>query len=121
MIKLKDLLGEHFRVGKGWQIHEGTSYITTIFENGKEMAFELTFRDKKGPERDKWRKQAAGKWATVAREIYNNPELNEIGNPQMKSWEQCFQEALADERLKPFIREMDRTRVFDPVNFTPRV
>jgi hypothetical protein len=112
MIKLKELLGEHFRVGKGWQVHEGTSHITTIFENGKTMAFELTFRDKKGPERDKWRKSAASKWATVAREIYNNPELNEIGNPKMKSWEECFHEALSDERLKPFIRETDRSPIF---------
>lgn len=121
MIKLKNLINEFFRTGKGWIVHEGTSHISTIFENGRQIAFELTFRNKIGEEKDKWRKQAAGKWATVAREIYNNPELNEIGNPKMKSWEECFQEALMDERMKPFIRETDRTPVFDPVNFTPRV
>lgn len=121
MIKLKDLLDEGFRKGDGWTVYEGTGYITTIFENGKEMSFELTFRDKLGESKDKWRTQAASKWATVAREIYNNPELNEIGNPKMKSWEQCFQEALGDERLKPFIKEIDKTPIFDPVNFTPRV
>lgn len=113
MIKLKDLLNESFKQGTGWMIHEGTSHITTIFEDGKQMSFELTFRNKKGDDKDKWRKQASGKWATIAREIYNNPDLNEIGNLMQKSWEQCFQEALGDDRLKPFIREVDKTPVFN--------
>jgi hypothetical protein len=84
------------------------------------MAFELTFRNKVGEEKDKWRKQAASKWAAVARELYE-PELNEIGNPIIKSWEECFIEALSDERLKPYIKLTDRTAVFDCVNFTPRI
>lgn len=120
-LKTQQVFSESFKQGKGWQVYEGTSHISTIFENGRQIAFELTFRNKKGDEKDKWRKQAAGKWATIAREIFNNPELNEIGNPKLKSWEECFQEALMDERMKPFIRESDRTPVFDPVNFTPRV
>jgi hypothetical protein len=118
MIKLKDLIRESFRTGDGWHVYEGTNYIQTIFENGKQLSFEITFRNKLREDKEKWRKQAASKWATIAREIYNNPELNEIGNPQMKSWEECFSEALNDERMKPFIKETDRTPVFDSVNFT---
>jgi len=121
MIKLKDLIQESFRKGDGWMVHEGTNKITTIFENGRQMSFEITFRNKIGEDKEKWRTQAASKWASIAREIYNNPELNEIGNPKMKSWEECFTEAMSDERLKPYIREMDRTPVFDPVNFTKSV
>jgi hypothetical protein len=113
MIKLKELLDESFHEGQGWMVYEGSGHITCILECGKEIAFELTFRDKKGEEKNKWRKSAASKWATVAREIYNNPDLNEIGNPRLKSWEQCFQEALTDERIKPFIKETDRMPVFN--------
>ena len=120
MIKLKDLLSESFRNGDGWFVHEGTQHISAVFENGKQIAFELTFRNKVGEQKHKWREQAASKWSSVAREIHNRPELNEIGNKLQKSWEECFQEALGDDRLKPYIREMDRTPVFDPVNFTPR-
>lgn len=118
---LPERINESFRDGKGWTVHEGTSHISTIFENGKQLAFELTFRNKIGEEKNKWRSQAASKWSAKAREIYNNPELNEIGNPVQKSWEQCFKEALSDESLKPYIKETDRTGVFDPVNFTKSV
>jgi hypothetical protein len=122
MIKLKDLLlNENFRNGDGWFVHEGTGHITTVFENGKRLSLELTFRNKVRDEKQLWREQAARKWVTTAREIHNNPELNEIGNTIQKSWEECFKEALGDDRLKPYIKEMDRTPVFDPVNFTPKV
>lgn len=122
MIKLKDLLTEDaFRTGKGWIIHEGTQTISTIFENGKQISFELTFRDKLGEEKNKWRTQAASRWSALARKIHNSPEINEIGNPVNKSWEECFTEALNDERMKPYIKETDRTPCFDPVNFTPRI
>lgn len=117
----KETVNETFKTGNGWSVYEGTNYITTIFENGKEISFELTFRNKIREDKDKWRTQAASKWSGIAKEIYNNPELNEIGNPKQKSWEECFSEALIDERMKPFIKETDRTPVFDPVNFTPRV
>jgi hypothetical protein len=112
MIKLKNLLQESFKEGNGWFVHEGTGHITTTFENGKQLKFELTFRNKIGEDKNKWRTQAMSKWSSIAREIYNNPEINEIGNPLQKSWEQCFEEALKDERMKPFIREMDRSSVF---------
>ncbi len=112
MIKLKKLIGESFKQGDGWMIHEGTNKITVIFENGKKMSFDLTFRNKKGEDKNKWRNKAVSKWSSIAKEIYNNPELNEIGNPQQKTWEQCFQEALSDDSIKPFIKETDRTPVY---------
>jgi hypothetical protein len=112
MIKLTNLINESFREGKGWFVHEGTSHIKVIFENGRQMKFDLTFRNKIGEEKEKWRSQAAGKWSAIAKEIYNNPELNEIGNPIQKTWEQCFQEALSDDGMKPFIKESDRSPVF---------
>lgn len=121
MIKLKNLINESFRKGDGWTVYEGTNKISVIFEDGKQMSFDLTFRNKLREDKDKWRTSAASKWTSLAREIYNNPDLNEIGNPKLKSWEQCFQEALNDEKMKPFIKEVDRTPVFDPVNFTPRL
>lgn len=112
-------VNESFRQGDGWFVHEGSQSISAIFEDGKQLSFELTFRNKKGGDKDKWRTQAASKWTSKAREIRNNPELNEIGNPKVKSWEECFQEALKDEIMKPFVKET--TSVYDPVNFTPRI
>jgi hypothetical protein len=112
-------VNESFRQGNGWFVHEGSQSVSAIFENGKQLSFELTFRNKKGGDKDKWRTQAASKWTSLAREIYNNPELNEIGNPKQKTWEQCFIEALNDETMKPFVKEM--TAIYDPVNFTPMV
>lgn len=114
----RETVNESFNQGDGWFVHEGSQSISTIFENGRQISFELTFKNKRGEEKNKWRSQAASKWKTVAREIHNNPDLNEIGNPQQKSWEHCFQEALNDERVKPFIKEM--ASIYDPVNFTPR-
>lgn len=121
MIKLKDLLNlnECIKQGDGWFVHEGSQSVSAIFENGKQLSFELTFKNKTRDDKDKWRHSAASKWTSLAREIYNNPELNEIGNPQQKTWEECFIEALNDVAMKPFIKQMEP--VFDPVNFTPRV
>ncbi len=113
MIKLSNLLNESFRIGNGWFVHEGSQSISTIFDDGRQMSFELTFRDKKRDDKNKWRSQAAGKWLSIAREIYNNPELTEIGNPIQKTWFECFTEALKDERMKPFVKPSDRSSVFN--------
>lgn len=112
MIKLKQLLPEYFREGKGWVVHEGTSHISTIFENGNQIAFELTFRNKKGEDKNKWRQQAASKWVAVATKIHKNPELNEIGNPILKNWDECFITALKSEEMIPYIKPTDRSPVF---------
>lgn len=112
MIRLKYLIPESFRKGKGWMVHEGTSTISTIFENGQKISFELIFRNKKGEEKNKWRSQASGKWIAIAKEIYNNPELNEVGDPKQKSWEECFHEALSDEKMKLYIKPENYNPVF---------
>jgi len=112
MIKLKNLLNETFHKGDGWFVHEGSQTISTTFENGKQLSFELTFRNKKGEAKNKWRQQAASKWKAIANEIYRNPDLNEIGNPILKSWCDCFLSALEREEMKPFIKPTDRSPVF---------
>lgn len=119
MSREKTQLEETFKQGKGWFVHEGTQSISVIFENGKQMSFELSFANKTGIEKDKWRTKAASQLVSLAREIYNNPEINEIGNVKQKTWNQCFEEALNDVSMKPFIKKMEP--VFDPINFTPRI
>jgi hypothetical protein len=115
----RENVNECFKQGTGWFVHEGSQSISTIFESGKQLSFELSFGNKRGADKDKVRHQAASKWTSLAREIYNNPELNEVGNPKQKTWEECFIEALNDDVMKPFIREM--APIYDPVNFTPRI
>jgi len=62
------------------------------------------------------------KWVSSAKRIRNNPDLNEIGNPVEKSWQQCFREALNDPKVKPFIEESNEMDIcVDPVNFTKHV
>lgn len=113
MIKLKKIIKESFfKQGRTWFMHEGLKDISVIFENGKKLTFELTFRDKMGENKNKWKNQAVNMWSKIAREIYKNPELNEYGNTKDKSWEECFSEALKDVRMKPYIKPLDRTPVF---------
>jgi hypothetical protein len=109
---LPESINESFRDGKGWTVHEGTSHISTIFENGKQLAFELTFRNKIGEEKSKWRQQAASRWTALATKIHNNPELNEIGNTIQKSWEECFMMALESDDMKPYIKPTDGSPIF---------
>ena len=114
-------INESFREGNGWMVHEGTNIISAIFEDGKKLSFELTFRNKTGDDKNSWRTKSASKWVTLAREIYNSPEINEIGNTKQKTWYECFNEVLQNEELKQFIKDPNKTPVFDPVNFTPRI
>jgi hypothetical protein len=63
-------------------------------------------------------------WVSAAKRIRNNPELNEIGSPKVKSWSQCFKEALDDPKVKPFIEGVEESEIgtsIDPINFTPRI
>ena len=65
-------------------------------------------------------------WVNVAKKIRNNPDLNEIGNPDVKSWAQCFKEALEDPKISGLIEGFEESKlnvapVSDPVNFTPRM
>jgi hypothetical protein len=60
-------------------------------------------------------------WISEAKKIYNNPELNEVGNPIQKSWSQCFKEALQSSKVAPFIEGFEEGRwpapIVNPVNF----
>jgi len=62
-------------------------------------------------------KKIAGKWMSESKRIHNNPELNEVGNPTVKTWQETFKNAL--ESIKPFISEYGETEI-DPINFTYR-
>ena len=73
-----------------------------------------------GEDKEKWHRKAASRWKSVAREIYNDTELTEAGNPAVKSWKSCFKEALVHPKMQEFIRPENLAPVFDPVNFTPR-
>ena len=61
--------------------------------------------------------KVARKWMFEAKRIHNNPEINEIGNPIVKTWQETFRNAL--ESIKPFISECGETEI-DPINFTYR-
>jgi len=56
-------------------------------------------------------------WISAAKRIKNNPDLNEIGNPIHKSWGECFEAALQDAKVSPYVQGVS----VDAVNFTPRV
>jgi hypothetical protein len=112
MILLKRLINESFKIGKSWFVHEGTNNVTTIFESGEKMQFKLRLNGKYGSEKDKWRHQAANRWSSIAREIYNDADLNEIGNPIQKSWKECFSEALKDPRMVPFVDANQNQPIF---------
>jgi hypothetical protein len=60
-------------------------------------------------------------WVSEAKKIYNNPELNEIGNPLQKSWAQCFKEALQNPKVAPFVEGFEESKwgapIVNPVNF----
>ena len=71
-------------------------------------------------------------WITAARRLYNNPEINEVGNSIQMSWNEAFSKALQDPKIKPFIAETgespikqtqknDTSAISDPINFTPRL
>lgn len=64
-------------------------------------------------------------WVSAAKKIRKNPDLNEIGSPIEKPWNQCFKEALEDPKISSLIEGFEESKlsssISDPVNFTPRV
>ncbi len=60
-------------------------------------------------------------WVSEAKKIYNNPELNEVGNPIQKSWHQCFKEALQSPKVSPFVEGIEEGKwpapIVNPANF----
>ena len=65
--------------------------------------------------------RVSGAWVSEAKKIYNNPELNEVGNPIQKSWHQCFKEALQNPKVAPFVEGVEEGKwpapIVNPVNF----
>lgn len=112
----KETINECFKQGDGWFVHEGNQSISVIFENGKKLSFEVSSKGRGIDDKDAWRHKAASKWISTARGIHKNTDLNEIGNPIQKTWEQCFIEALNDDSLKPFFKESNG--VFQEADFS---
>jgi len=127
----------YHHLNKEYRLYEGHRHIVAIFEDNTRLKFEVHFRDKRGPDKEKWRRRAFSKWKTLANEIHSDVQLTEVGNPVQKSWKECFKEALKHPELQEFMRHSPHHKVFDdrgypakvqgkpapcmdPVNFTPR-
>lgn len=68
--------------------------------------------------------KVARSWMSAARNIHNNPEINEAGNPVPITWKHAFREAIKDAKLKTHLAECGEQEIAstaDPVNFTPRI
>ena len=63
--------------------------------------------------------KVARSWMSEAKRIYNNPEINEAGNPIPITWKQAFKEAIKNPKVKKYLADFGETQI-DPVNFTPR-
>lgn len=107
-----------FHENKEWIMYEGDNKITTIFQDNSRLTFEVRYPGVWGPDREKWKRKAASKWKSLAREIYTSQGLTEAGNPITKPWKECYMEALEDPQMKEFVKKV-HAPVFDPVNLTP--
>lgn len=108
-----------FYENKSWMVYEGTDKISTIFEDGSQLSFDLNYRGNLGENKDKWRTKAARTWKKMAMEIHKDVQLTEVGNTIETPWKQCFEQALKSKEMKEFQKGNDYSPVFDPVNFTP--
>jgi hypothetical protein len=102
-------------------MYEGNHRITTKFNDNSNLQFEVHFHNKRGEERDKWRKKALTTWKSIANEIHGDTQLSEVGNPIEKSWKQAFEEALKHPKLEEFIRTKSHRRVFDDAGYPREV
>lgn len=109
---------------KEYRLYEADNHIVAIFEDNSRLVFEVHYHDKRGEDREKWRRRAFSKWKTLANEIHRDVQLNEVGNPQEKSWKQCFEEAMEHPDLKEFVRNPEKHQRVYPtdhsVDFNPR-
>lgn len=103
---------------KEYRLYEGNRHIVAIFEDNTRLKFEVHFRNNHKDDREKHRKKAASKWKTLASKLHSETELTEQGNPIIKPWKECFDEALRNPEMKEYIRHSHEQKVFDPVNFT---
>lgn len=67
-------------------------------------------------------KKISRSWASEAKKLHKEVNLSEIGNKTMRTWKECFEQALKSPKVAPYIQEngTDAAAVMDPVNFTPR-
>lgn len=122
----EELQESYHHLHKEYRLYEGNRHIVAIFEDNSRLVFEVHFHEKRGEDKEKWRRRAFSKWKSCANEIRRESQtLNEAGNPTTKSWKQCFEEALKHPKLQEFVRDPKKHKrvypVMDPVNFTPRV
>ncbi len=121
--------------GDGWFLYKGhnnwhqkQSGASVTITEGEPKRFRISIKTKGLRKRGDTKKmfeerirkhtnRVSSAWVSAAKRIKNNPELNEIGNPINKTWAECFEAALSDPKVAPYV---DGTAV-DAVNFTPRV
>mgnify|MGYP007128603986 CR=1 FL=1 len=106
---------------KEYRMYEGNRHIVVAFDDNSRLKFEVHFRDVRGQDREKWRKKAASTWKSLANELYRDVPLNDALNPIQKSWKECFQEAMKDPKLKPYIRNNHHQKVFDDKGYPKSV
>ncbi len=123
----EELTEDYHHRHKEYRLYEGYNKIIAVFEDNSRLFFEVHFRDKRGEDKEKWRRKAFTTWKSLANEIHSDVQLTEVGNPVQKSWKASFEEALKHPKLNDFIREPHHQKVFDdkntascidPVNFT---
>jgi hypothetical protein len=126
-IKLTDIIKEvlmehsyHYN-HKDYRMLEGNDNITVAFNDGSRLKFEVHFHNNHKEDKEKWRKKAASKWKTLASKIHGDVRLTDACNPVQKTWRQSFEEALEHPELQEYIRKNSHQKIFDPVNFSPRV
>ena len=68
--------------------------------------------------------KVARSWMSAAKDIHNNPDINEVGNPVPITWKHAFKEALNNPKVKSYLAEVGEQEIapiVDPMNFTPRI
>jgi hypothetical protein len=134
-----ETLNESFRNHKEWFIYDGIKEVKVVFNDGRELKFDIDYKGNLGIEREPWRNKAASMWKKLANEMYRNADVNEVGNVHHKPWYECFKSALASREMMPFQMPPGATKVtfekkvtgyekapsvvagIDPVNFSPRI
>ena len=124
-----EIFEDFHHLHKNYRLYEGNNHIIVVFEDNSRLMFELHYHNNHGPDKEKHRKKAFTKWKSLANEIHSDVQLSDVGNPIIKDWKTCFEEALKHPELQEYIRQPHHQRVFDnkdvapcidPVNFTPR-
>lgn len=139
---------EGIKEGKGWFLHmeannwdnqrSGASVYITEGDPHK-MWIKIKTRglrkasDTNESHRQRIRKHAdkvARSWVTAAKNLHNNPELNEVGNEIAITWNEAFRKALDDPKVKSQIERWGESKkdpykdsgaIADPTNFTQRL